>query len=298
MVMLVEFARCKLFSVCRHKAHISSLQNLLGNAIKFTDSGSITVEATFVTLDETVKLQTIISDSGIGIEPEAMILLFQPFVQADQSTTREYGGTGLGLSIARNLARLMGGDVMLKSERGRGTKAIFSCELRRVPPETFSSRSSNTLTSTSPSLRKRSLPKNEEISLHDLKGVRVLVAEDNKVNQKVVVFHLKKLGVQNIQLAQNGEEAVAYIKEALVHDTDRELSGTRHLPDIILMDCQMPVLDGYDATRELRGRYKYDRPIVALTASAIQGDREKCIAAGMVSRLSRVLDDEAYNLTG
>ena len=214
------------------------------------------------------KLTIDIVDTGIGIDSQTMAILFRPFVQADQSDTRVYGGTGLGLSIARKFAQLMGGNVVLESEKDKGTRARISLELDLL--------SSNISTITQG--RKSTQIGKDRPGLEATKDDRhVLVVEDNKINERVLQFHLNRLGFKHNAFAENGAEAVAYVKSSL-EDKDDKIP----VPDIILMDCQMPVLDGYKATQLIRTQLGFDRPIIALTASAIQGDREKCIAAGMV----------------
>ena len=220
------------------------------------------------------KLTIDITDTGIGIDTQTMAVLFRPFVQADQSDTRVYGGTGLGLSIARKFAQLMGGNVVLESEKNKGTRARISLELDLV----------FTPLSTIVQDRKTIQASKDRPGIEVNRDTQhVLVVEDNKINQRVLQFHLHRLGFKHNTFAENGAEAVAYVKSSLEDKEDKI-----PVPDVILMDCQMPVLDGYKATQLLRRELGFDRPIIALTASAIQGDREKCLAAGMVSS-SKVL---------
>lgn len=245
-----------------------SLQNILGNAIKFTQTGSITMQTECVIMGSLAKLTIDIIDTGIGIDSQTMAILFRPFVQADQSDTRVYGGTGLGLSIARNFAQLMCGDVVLESEKEKGIRARISLQLDLIASNV------STIIQNRNSIQTSKDQPDIEATKHDR---HVLVVEDNKINERVTQFHLNRLGFKHNIFAENGAEAVAYIKSSLEDRNDKI-----PIPDIILMDCQMPVLDGYKATQLLRTQLGFDRPIIALTASVIQGDKEKCIAAGMV----------------
>lgn len=246
-----------------------------------------------------------IQDTGIGIDKETLQLLFRPFVQADQSTTRLYGGSGLGLSIARTLARAMGGDVVLQSKKGEGTRAVFTLRLAMAPDQPPNS----PVLKMAKSSRSGSVIK-DEIALgqsEEEKEIHILVVEDNAVNRKIAVAHLGKLGFSEIGTVNDGIEALEYMApflpkaEASTPETaaSSDLAGTlpadssplkpvSRLPDVVLMDCQMPRLDGYGATRKLRS-WEFGGPIIALTASAIQGDKERCIDAGMVSCRSSIV---------
>ena len=234
------------------------LVNLLGNAVKFTARGGVTVRVALVSRDAGgVTLRFAVVDSGIGIPAERQADLFEAFTQADASTTRRYGGTGLGLAICRRLARLMDGDIGVESEPGRG--ATFWFTVRFAPAATHAPATS-VPTGHSPAPA----------------GLRVLLAEDNAVNQRVATRMLERLGCV-VTHAADGEAAVA----AWQHGSF----------DVILMDCQMPELDGYAAAREIR---RLEGPgdrvrIVALTANAEAGDRERCLAAGMDDYLAKPL---------
>lgn len=242
------------------------LINLIGNAIKFTPEGEITVQAHLARQsDDAVMLRFTVADTGIGIAPEARATLFEAFTQADSSTTRRYGGTGLGLAISKRLARAMGGKIGVKSEPGKGSTFWFTIRLRRgslagleQPHPVQSGIQGETVN------RSRPFPAGP-------RG-RILVAEDDVVNQAVAVRMLEKRGYE-VDTVDNGREAV----EAL----DR----VRY--DLVFMDCHMPQMDGYRATEEIRRREMSGAgesghvPIVALTASALAGDAEKCFAAGM-----------------
>ncbi|MDC0835310.1 CHASE2 domain-containing protein [Geitlerinema sp. CS-897] len=235
--------------------------NLIGNAIKFTDRGRIDV---FVSCphrkDAEATLRVTVQDTGIGIAPEDQHKLFQSFSQVDASTTRKYGGTGLGLAICRRLSSLMGGEIGLESEVGRGSRFWFTARLE-VAAEPI------TVVADSPVSQNGC---NVPVDLSDRATVKILVADDTPVNQKVVRNQLKQLEYTNVTCVGNGRAALDRLAEELF--------------DLVLMDCQMPVLDGYEATRQLRQREAgTDRHtvIVAMTAHALEGDREKCLAVGM-----------------
>lgn len=255
------------------KGRISQvLVNLVGNAIKFTSEGSVTirVEALEKT-DASALMRLEVTDTGIGIPPAAQDRLFQKFSQADSSTTRKFGGTGLGLAISKQLAELMGGSIAYKSEVGSGSKFFVSIRLPLASEEQVL----NAARSSEPMIEDLDRPR--EIR-------RVLLAEDNAVNQKVVVRALKKLGCM-VDVAQNGLEAVS-LSEKIRYD-------------LILMDVQMPEIDGFEATRTIRSREQKSggyTPIVAMTANAMPGDREQCIDAGMDDYLTKPITFEAIKL--
>jgi signal transduction histidine kinase/ActR/RegA family two-component response regulator len=244
-----------------------ALVNLVGNALKFTDRGQVTVRVREEG-DESETSQVLrfeVRDTGIGIEPDALARLFQPFAQADGSTTRRFGGTGLGLVISKRLVELMGGQLGVMSEPGEGSVFWFTAPLERstraaleaaggAPPLETGVASAAPVASTPPP------------SSAPGRG-RVLVAEDNPVNQRVAARMLERLGYE-VDVASTGKEAVAAFE--------------RRPYAAILMDGQMPETDGFEATRLIRAR-ETDRhtAIIAVTASAMQGDRERCLAAGM-----------------
>jgi PAS domain S-box-containing protein len=244
------------------------LANLVGNAIKFTARGAIRVEAHEVERDEwTAVLEFSVADSGIGIPSDQQALLFQPFSQADSSTTRQYGGTGLGLSIVRSLARLMGGDVGVESEAGRGSRFWFSIRANLVAASADSRRMDRSLLT----------PESGGARAHGSISGQVLVVEDNPTNRKLIKALLTKLGL-NVTLAEDGQQGV-----------DALLGGAA--PDLVLMDLQMPVLDGYAATARIRDWERATQrprtPIIALTADAFQEDRQRCLGVGMDDFLSK-----------
>jgi signal transduction histidine kinase/ActR/RegA family two-component response regulator len=242
------------------------LLNLLGNAIKFTDRGSVTL-AVGVSRREpaAVTLRFEVRDTGIGIDEATQKRLFQKFVQADASMTRRYGGTGLGLAISRNLVELMGGQLSLKSAPGRGS--VFSFELR-LPIATGARTERDYLLDATPSTSTHSTPS------------RILVVDDNPVNLTVAAEMLRAFG-HTVDLARDGSEAVAKARQRPY--------------DLIFMDLQMPVMDGFAATATLREGDGPNRqtPIVALTANAMETDRTRSLAVGMNDHLAKPVSPDA-----
>lgn len=238
------------------------LSNLLSNAIKFTASGFVHLEAAELERrGNRVVLEFAVTDSGIGIPADKHPLLFKPFSQLDSSTTREYGGTGLGLSIVSSLAKLMDGELGVDSEPGRGSRFWF-----RIPAELPLDAAS----------RPADAAQREIGTIPELAGY-LLVAEDNPCNQKVITALLGKLGVRS-ECVGNGQQAIDALRQ-----------GRR--PDLLLMDVQMPVMDGIETTRRIR---QWEReigrdavPIIALTAGAFEEDRQRCQAAGMDDFLTK-----------
>ncbi|MFG5861812.1 hybrid sensor histidine kinase/response regulator [Metapseudomonas sp. CR1201] len=231
------------------------LVNLVGNALKFTEEGGIKVVTHWQALDsEVLWLTCAVHDSGIGIPPDRLEHMFDAFQQADHSISRRYGGTGLGLPIARTLAERMGGTLRAESHEGSGS--IFTLEI----PLPFRPRSSESLADQ---------PHGQDAGA----GQHVLLVEDNPVNQTVIEAMLRSLGYQ-VSLVGDGAQAV--------HQASRNHYAA------ILMDCRLPVLDGYEATRQIRQMNGGAAlPIIALTANALQGDREACLAAGMNDYLAK-----------
>jgi PAS domain S-box-containing protein len=236
------------------------LVNLLDNAVKFTDTGEVSISVNCQPqLDGRLELSFSVRDTGIGIPPGSLGSLFRSFSQVDASLTRKYGGTGLGLAISKRLVELMGGRIWAESEPGQGSTFHFTILAELAPPKQF-------IQATEPS-RQADLLADQLGSLH------LLLAEDNLVNQKVALRMLRKLGVR-ADVAANGLEVL----EAL----------ERQPYDIVLMDVQMPEMDGFEATRAIRERWQKEAPrIIAVTAHALEGDRERCLEAGMDDYISK-----------
>jgi PAS domain S-box-containing protein len=229
------------------------LFNLVGNAIKFTERGGVALRVEAEVDGEDVLLRCAVRDTGIGIPADKVAAIFQPFAQADNSTTRRYGGTGLGLTISSRLVAMMGGSLGMDSKVGEGSTFHFSARLRRA--------SSVTPGPVSPSDPGRSLTA--------VAALRILLAEDNPINQLVARSLLTREGHQ-VTVVPNGAEAVAALR--------------RQAFDLVLMDVQMPEMDGFEATAALRAEERGSvrrTPVIALTAHAMSGDRERCLAAGM-----------------
>jgi signal transduction histidine kinase/CheY-like chemotaxis protein len=247
------------------------MNNLLSNAIKFTQSGSIVVEYGLITVDQQVSLNVVVTDTGIGISKAALPHLFDSFSQADMSTTRNFGGTGLGLAITQQLCKLMDGDIKAHSKLGKGSSFQFSVIL-------------DTPTSI---ITKEEIP-SDEGSLAKFSHLRVLLVEDNDINQEVMLAILNSLNV-TVDVASDGLEAIKMLTHAK--------SGKFNL---ILMDCQMPNMDGYEATRQIRagdaGEVFSKIPISALTANTMNSERKKCLAVGMNEYLTKPINIDALKL--
>jgi len=241
------------------------LLNLLGNAIKFTDRGRVSVRVRAI--ESTASHASIrfeVADTGIGIDRDAVPHLFECFAQGDASTTRRFGGTGLGLAICKHLVEAMGGRIGAEGERETGSTFWFEVTL---PIGVVVAAKEPCLAADESSLR----------------GVRVLVVEDNTINQRLATRLLEKMGA-DVDVASDGEEGV-------------EVAATRSY-DLILMDCQMPRLDGFAATRAIRLRESGHRtPIIAMTANAMAGDRERCLEAGMDDYLAKPIDRRQLRAT-
>ncbi|MBY0229204.1 MAG: response regulator, partial [Gemmataceae bacterium] len=226
------------------------LANLVGNAVKFTPSGSVRLELRYDGEGpQPGRLAVDVADTGIGMSPEQMARLFQPFEQADASTTRKYGGTGLGLAVSRRLAELMGGTLTAESRPGEGSRFRLSIPAREARP---------VVRIASPSEGLAGRP-----------SCRALVVDDARDMRRLVTALLEKAG-DRVEQAENGQLALERVAE-------EEAAGRPF--DIVLLDMQMPVLDGYDTARRLRAS-GVRTPVVALTANGMSGDRERCQAAG------------------
>ena len=220
--------------------------------MKFTEQGEVELEVVFEQWSSTLVMK--VRDSGIGINEKQQAKLFQPFVQADSSTTRRYGGTGLGLVICSKIIKALGGEIELKSELGKGSEFRCSIPLEMVLDEE---------------------PEGEklvEAPMEFPSGMTVLVVDDNKVNRTVLCRSLKRLGLE-YQIADNGLSAVELCRMSSF--------------DLILMDCQMPVMDGFEATQIIKQESLAACPIVAVTADAFDRDRRRCLDAGMDDFLAK-----------
>ncbi len=241
------------------------LINLLGNAIKFTEQGHIDLSYQSSKSEQgKTQLLFTITDTGIGLSDKQQEALFDRFTQADGSTTRKFGGTGLGLSISKQLVEMMGGEIGVKSELGVGTTFWFTLYLEEVSaPETAAG------------LSPPPTPPSTIFKAH------ILVVDDNTTNQLVACGMLKKFGITT-DIATNGQEAITALKQGSY--------------DLVFMDCQMPVMDGYQATKAIRDPNSqvtnHQIPIIAMTANAMQGDREKCLAAGMDDHIAKPIDPQ------
>lgn len=247
------------------------LLNLMGNAIKFTEVGSVSLNVSFSAEETNRKMEFRVTDTGIGMTPEQCnaICKFDSFSQADGSTTRRFGGTGLGLRISNSLAKMLGGSIAISSEIGKGSTFVVSVavgnyemgDLHELDDLAKASAATTTTAddTTSPAA-------SEVRDAKPLAGMKILLAEDGPDNQRLIQFHLRKAGA-DVVLAENGLIAV----ELIEMDPDQF--------DVVFMDMQMPELDGYAATKRLRD-WGYPYPIIALTAHAMESDRQKCLDAG------------------
>lgn len=237
------------------------LINLVGNAIKFTESGSVRLEVDVQPFPSGAsRVEIAVVDTGIGIAPEKLAVIFDKFTQADASTTRRFGGSGLGLSISRSLAELMGGSIRAESLEGQGSRFVLCLDLKLAKQDASPAAATRAW-----GLEPLSTP------------LEVLVVEDNLVNQKLIAKLLERLGCR-VQLASSGSSALS-------------LHADYHF-DLILMDCQMPEMDGYETTALIRQKETGRRrtPIVALTANVMENDLERCLDAGMDAYLTKPID--------
>jgi signal transduction histidine kinase/ActR/RegA family two-component response regulator len=246
------------------------LLNLVNNGLKFTDHGGITVRALRESRDgDDLLLRFEVADTGIGMDETQCARLFQNFHQADASTTRKYGGTGLGLAISRKLAQLMGGDMGVRSCPGAGSTFWFTVRVSEADA-----------TAPAPLM---TLPPAREDKLDPLRGARVLLVEDNDMNQLIATEILSDAGCR-VDVAADGRIAIDMVRKQPY--------------DVVLMDMQMPVMDGVTATREIRREPQFDAlPIIAMTANAMEQDRRACSAAGMNAFVTKPFDPEAFLAT-
>ena len=256
------------------------LVNLIGNGLKFTNQGTVTVAVSLVSQTDTlVRLKFSIVDTGIGIPADKLDTLFAAFSQVDASHTRQYGGTGLGLTISKQLVEMMGGRLEINSVEDQGSEFFFILDFKRSSSQGIP-------------LQKNVLPSLEERkqdAVQQIYGARILLVEDNAVNQQVAAEILGKANIA-VETAANGEEAVGKYRLSLEQDTPFAA---------ILMDIQMPVLDGYGATAQIReqGKSHPHIPIIAMTAHTMVGDREKGIAAGMDDYIGKPINSSELLIT-
>ena len=243
------------------------LTNLCANAIKFTQRGEVVAAVALESqAGSAATLRFAITDTGIGIRPDQAARLFSRFTQVDASSTRKYGGTGLGLAISKQLVEMMGGAIGLDSQEGRGSTFWFTVVMELAPD-----------CASSAGERAEERPGGSVGRVRQPRMTRILVAEDDVTNREVVLAQLEKLGYPANAVC-DGAEAVRAVKEERY--------------DLVLMDCQMPVMDGFEATRQIRESAQAHIPIIALTASAMAGDRDRCLHEGMNDYLAKPLELE------
>lgn len=250
------------------------LTNLAANAIKFTERGEVTLEAELESQSEgRARVHFAITDTGIGIRADQVSRLFSAFTQADASTTRKYGGTGLGLAISKQLVEMMGGSIGAESAEGGGSRFWFTAVFD-VPPQTRALAASNAR-SRWPAPADAVAERHLAAEGSRIPVARILVAEDNAINRDVALAQLEKLGLR-AGVVVNGAEAVEAVR--------------RGGYDLVLMDCEMPVMDGYEATRAIRHSLGSLIPIIAVTADALPADRERCLKEGMNDYIAKPVD--------
>ncbi|HEX4877147.1 MAG TPA: response regulator [Chitinophagaceae bacterium] len=246
------------------------LVNLISNAIKFTDKGTVKVYTALKEKDAaTVGLEMVVQDTGIGIPADKLESIFERFEQIDNSLSRQYGGTGLGLAITRKLVEMMGGDITVKSEVNHGS--LFQVKLlleKRQEEKLADTKQQQTIAG-----------RREAFS-----DIAVLIVEDNPMNRSLLEILLEKKGMQ-YNTVTNGKEALHFLET--------------QLPDIVLMDVQMPEIDGLQTTRLIREKFGHSLPVIAMTAHVLPGEKERCLAAGMTDYLTKPIDtDKLYSLIG
>ena len=242
------------------------LINLINNAIKFTEKGEIEVRVSLSTIGEmSVVLHFSVRDTGIGMTSAQRDRLFEPFMQADSSTTRKYGGTGLGLTISKRTIEAMGGETSVTSAPGIGSTFSFTARFGIGHVKNTSTQDTVTDTNTS-----------------NLAGMRILLVEDNEINQQIAVELMRSAGAQ-VDIANNGQEALELV------------NSTPTLFHAILMDLQMPVMDGFEATRQLRNDQRFaELPIIAMTAHALEEERQRCLDSGFNDHVSKPIDPTTF----
>ncbi|MDR1246889.1 MAG: response regulator [Clostridiales Family XIII bacterium] len=247
--------------------------NLVDNAFKFTEKGSITVRAAVSErAQNSVTLRFAVEDTGIGMSETQMSEIFTAFNQADNSATRKYGGAGIGLTVTQRMTELMGGEISVSGEEGKGTTFTFTCPFKLVPEGSDESTQNTESTA--------------DTDNTVLRGKRILLVEDNEVNTLIASELLSSVGI-DVTTAQNGKEALNRLDDA-AH------SGGPFF-DLVLMDLQMPVMDGYKATELIKATPEYrDLPIYALTAHAFPEDRDRCFALGMDGHLTKPIDTDVF----
>ncbi|MDH3355130.1 MAG: ATP-binding protein, partial [Chromatiales bacterium] len=246
------------------------LINLINNAIKFTERGEVVVSIELQAIEDCVNAKFSVKDTGVGISSEHQSRLFNAFEQADNSSTRKHGGTGLGLTISSELVAMMGGELQVKSAPGEGSCFSFILELPtiHIEPEQVQAESHNDSATM-------------EDRLETIRGARILVVEDLDLNQMLIKDLLGLIGLE-VEIADNGADALKLL------EPDRF--------DLVLMDLQMPVMDGYEATQNIRAKKIYDKlPVIGLTGHAMVEVREKCLAAGMNDKLTKPINLEALH---
>ncbi len=231
------------------------LNNLISNAIKFTDKGKVSLKITFEKKGKLNEFCFTVTDTGIGIDQEKLKTIFEFFSQEDNTITRRFGGTGLGLAISKSIAELLGGEIKVESEKNVGSTFKFCLSMPEAAEQ----------------------EKNVTVAQSDLTGKNVLIVEDNELNRFLAVTILKKWNA-NIHIAENGEEAVTAVKNKDI--------------DVVLMDIQMPVMDGVAAAIAIRNDLNSNVPIIALTANALESEKEKCWQAGMNEYITKPYNPE------
>lgn len=244
------------------------LVNLISNAIKFTQKGGIAINITSVkTKDDFARLRFSVKDSGIGIPPDKLDSVFERFQQGETDTTRKYGGTGLGLAIVKNLIDMQGGSITVESETGKGTEFVFEIEYSILP-----------VGQAIPTI----LPEKQEIGTATFPNAKILVVEDNPMNQLLIKYTFQSWQIQ-FEVADNGQKAIDWLQQAPF--------------DLVLLDIQMPTMDGYLTAQTIRNELKNNIPIIAMTAHAMAGEREKCLSFGMNDYISKPIHEkELYTL--